>query len=98
MNTSTTLKVADSVCHLCYMPTYSELHVEFDNDDSLELNNISVDTVMNFVRNALIVDIIGMTPERSNVAKLSECNRNSLRECYEKLKKYYESEQDSDAD
>lgn len=98
MNTSTTLKVADSVCHLCYLPTYNELNVEFDNEDSIELSNISLDTVMNFVRNALIVDIIGMTPERSNVSKLSECNRNSLRECYEKLKKYYEPGQDSDAD
>ena len=98
MNTSTTLKVSDSVMHLCYLPTYNELNVEFDNEDSLELSNISIDTVMNFVRNALIVDIIGMTPERSNVEKLSEHNRKSLRECYEKLKKYYEPEQDSDAD
>ena len=98
MNTSTTLKVSDSVMHLCYLPTYNELSVEFDNDDSLELSNISIDTVMNFVRNALIVDIIGMTPERSNVAKLSEHNRNSLRECYAKLKEYYEREQDSSAD
>ena len=98
MNTSTTLKVVDSVCHLCYMPTYSELHVQFDNDDSLELSSVNIDTVMCFVRNALIVDIIGMTPERSNVAKLSEHNRDSLRECYEKLKKYYEPEQDSDVD
>ena len=98
MNTSTTLKVADSVMHLCYLPTYNELNVEFDNEDSIELGSVSIDTVMNFVRNALIVDIIGMTPERCNVAKLSECNRNSLRECYEKLKKYYEPEQDSDAD
>ena len=84
--------------HLCYLPSYNELNVEFDNEDSIELGNVSIDTVMNFVRNALIVDIIGMTPERSNVSKLSECNRNSLRECYEKLKKYYEPEQDSDAD
>ena len=98
MNTSTTLKVADSVMHLCYLPTYNELSVEFDNEDTLELSNISIDTVMNFVRNALIVDIIGLAPERCNVGKLSECNRNSLRECYEKLKKYYEPEQDSDAD
>ena len=98
MNTSTTLKVADSVMHLCYLPTYSELSIEFDNEDTLELSNISIDTVMNFVRNALIIDIIGFTPERSNVEKLSEHNRKSLRECYEKLKEYYEPEQDSDAD
>ena len=84
--------------HLCYLPTYSELSIEFDNEDTLELSNISIDTVMNFVRNALIIDIIGFTPERSNVEKLSEHNRKSLRECYEKLKEYYESEQDSDAD
>ena len=80
------------------MPTYSELHIEFDNEDSLELSSVNVDTVMCFVRNALIVDIIGMTPERSNVGKLSEHNKNSLRECYEKLKKYYEPEEDSTAD
>ena len=84
--------------HLCCLPTYSELSIEFDNEDTLELSNISIDTVMNFVRNALIIDIIGFTPERSNVEKLSEHNRKSLRECYEKLKEYYESEQDSDAD
>ena len=98
MNTSTTLKVSDSVMHLCYLPTYNELNVEFDNEDSLELSNISIDTVMNFVRNALIVDIIGLAPERCNVGKLSEHNKNSLRECYEKLKKYYEPEEDSSAD
>ena len=95
MNTSTTLKVADSVMHLCYLPTYNELSVEFDNEDSIELGSVSIDTVMNFVRNALIVDIIGMTPERSNVGKLSECNRNSLRECYEKLKAYYQQTEDA---
>ena len=84
--------------HLCYLPSYNELNVEFDNEDSIELGNVSIDTVMCFVRNALIVDIIGFTPERSNVDKLSEHNRNALRECYEKLKNYYEPEQDSDAD